>query len=156
MPKPPPGVAFIRPGTKKLPTATALPRLRARRPSSRFEEFCRRFLVHVKGPLTGAPVVFARWQIERVIRPLLDTRLADGRRQFRTCYLTCPRKSGKSTLGAALGLFMLYADAEGGPEIVSAASSADQAAIIFDIASKMVQRSPALRDMAMVYRREIV
>jgi phage terminase large subunit-like protein len=70
--------------------------------------------------------------------------------------MTCPRKQGKSTLGAALALYMLYADGEGGAEIFSAAGSADQAAIIFDIAAKMVAQSPALRDMTMVYRRELV
>src|SRR5262245_2687388 len=127
MPKPPPGVPFIRPGTKKAPTATALPRLRSRTPSGRFLEFCKRFLVHVKGPLTGQPFMLAPWQIERIVLPLFETRLPDGRRQYRTCYLTCPRKQGKSAIGAALALYLLYADNEGGAEIVSAASSADQA-----------------------------
>jgi phage terminase large subunit-like protein len=148
-------VPFIRPGTKEAPTATALPRLHAKTPSGRFLEFCSRFLVHVKGPLTGQPVVFARWQIDRVIRPLFDTRLPDGRRQYRVCYLTCPRKQGKSTIGAAIALYLLYADGEGGAEIISAASSADQAAIIFDTARSMVERSPALREMTMIYRREL-
>ena len=77
------GVPFIRPGTKKAPTATTLPRLRAKTASGRFLEFCRRFLVHVKGPLTGQPFVPARWQIERIVKPLFDTCLPDGRRQYR-------------------------------------------------------------------------
>src|SRR5262249_30843921 len=131
-------VPFIRPGTKKAPTATTLPVLRAKTPSGRFLEFCRRFLVHVKGPKTGQPLVLARWQVERIVKPLFDTRLPDGRRQYRACYLTCPRKQGKSTLGAAIALYLLYADGEGGAEIVSAASSADQAAIIYDTAKSMV------------------
>jgi phage terminase large subunit-like protein len=147
-------VPFIRPGTKKAPTASALPRLRARSPSGRFLEFCRRFLVHTKGPATGRPFIPARWQVDRIIRPLFDTR-QDGRRQYRVAYLTCPRKQGKSTLGAAIALYLLYADDEGGAEIVSAASSADQAAIIYDTARSMVERSEALRDMTMVYRREL-
>lgn len=147
-------IPFIRPGTKKAPTAIKLPALRARRPSRRFLEFCRRFLVHVKGALTGQPFVPARWQIERIIRPLFDT-LADGRRRYRVVYLTCPRKQGKSTLGAAIALFLLYCDREGGAEIISAASSADQAAIIYDTAKSMVERSPDLAAMTMVYRREL-
>jgi phage terminase large subunit-like protein len=129
--------------------------LRATSSSGQFLEFCRRFLVHVKGPKTGQPLELAPWQIKRVVRPLFDTVLPDKRRQYRVCYLTCPRKQGKSTLGAAIALYLLYADGEGGAEIISAASSADQAAIIFDTASSMVQRSPALRDMTMIYRREL-
>src|SRR4029453_9431690 len=82
-------------------------------------------------------------------------RLPDGRRQYRVCYLTCPRKQGKSTIGEAVALSLLYADGEGGAEIISAASSADQAAIIFDTARSMVERSPALREMTMIYRREL-
>jgi phage terminase large subunit-like protein len=148
-------VAYIRPGTKRAPTATALPRLRARTPSGRFLEFCRTHLVHIKGPQTGQPVIWAPWQIASIIKPLFDTRLPDGRRQYRVCYLTCPRKQGKSTLGAALALFLTYADGEGGAEIISAAGSADQAAIIFDVAAAMVARSPALSAMTMTYRREL-
>jgi phage terminase large subunit-like protein len=148
-------VAYIRPGTKTAPRATALPALRGKLPSHRFQDFCRRFLVHVKGPQTGQPVMLARWQVTQIVRPLFDTRGADGRRQYRVCYLSCPRKSGKSTLGAAIALYLTYADAEGGADIISAAGSADQAAIIFDTAAAMVARSPALRDMTMAYRREL-
>jgi integrase len=45
-----------------------------------------------------------------------------------------PRKQGKSTLGAAAALFMLYAD----------------------VAKSMVEASPALRDMTQIYQRELV
>lgn len=148
-------VTYIRPGTKRAPTATRLPPFKSRSPSGRFLEFCREHLVHVKGPDTGKPLVLAPWQIQQIVKPLFDTRLPDNRRQYRTCYLTCPRKQGKSTLGAALALYLTYADGEGGAEIISAAGSADQAAIIFDTAAAMVARSPALSAMTMSYRREL-
>src|SRR4029453_8313635 len=148
-------VAYVRPGTKKAPTATALPPFKARTPAGRFLEFCRTYLVHVKGPATGTPLLLAPWQIKTIVEPLFNTLDGDKHRQYRTCYLTCPRKQGKSTIGAALALYLTYADGEGGAEIVSAAGSADQAAIIFDTAAAMVARSPALRAMTMSYRREL-
>jgi phage terminase large subunit-like protein len=148
-------VAYVRPGTKRAPTATTLPPLKAKTPAGRFVEFCATHLVHVKGPQTGQPVLLAPWQIKSIVRPLFNTQLIDKRRQYRTCYLTCPRKQGKSTLGAALALYLTYADGEGGADIISAAGSADQAAIIFDTAAAMVARSPALRAMTMSYRREL-
>lgn len=148
-------VAYIRPGTKRAPTATSLPPFKARTPAGRFLEFCATHLVHVKGPATGTPLILAPWQVNEIVRPLFNTLLPDKRRQYRTCYLTCPRKQGKSTLGAALALYLTYADGEGGAEIISAAGSADQAAIIFDTAAAMVARSPALSAMTMSYRREL-
>jgi phage terminase large subunit-like protein len=143
-------------GPKALPPATKLPRLRAKTPSGRMVEFCRRFLTHMKGSKAGSPLVLAPWQVKGIIRPLFDTRLPDGRRQYRVCYVTMPRKQGKSTLGAAIALYLLYADGELGAEIVSAAADTDQARIVFDIAKSMVEASPVLRDLTQVYQRELV
>ena len=149
-------VPFIRPGTKKAPTATALPRLRAKTPSGRFLEFCRRFLVHVKGPKTGQPFVLAKWQIEQIVRPLVRHAAANGRRQYRVCYLTCPRKQGKSTLGAAIALFLIYCrrrgrrrDRERGEQRGPGGDHLRHREVDGG------RRSPALRAMTMVYRREL-
>ena len=56
-----------------------------------------------------------------------------------------PRKNGKSTLSAGIGLYLLVADGEQGAEIYSAATSRDQARIVFDEAKRMVGSSPALK-----------
>ena len=56
-----------------------------------------------------------------------------------------PRKNGKSTLSAGIGLYLLVADGEHGAEIYSAATSRDQARIVFDEAKRMVGSSPALK-----------
>jgi phage terminase large subunit-like protein len=143
-------------GPKALPPLEKLPPLRARTPAGRVEEFCRRFLRHCKGRHAGAPLILAPWQIKTIVKPLFDTQLPSGLRQYRTCYCTMPRKNGKSTLGAAIALYMLYADDEPGAEIISAAADTDQAAIVFDVAKSMVEASPALRDMTQIYRRELV
>ena len=69
----------------------------------------------------------------------------DGLRRFRTAYCAVPRKNGKSTLSAGIALYLLVADGEQGAEIYSAATTRDQARIVFDEAKRMVGSSPALR-----------
>jgi phage terminase large subunit-like protein len=145
----------MRAGPKAEPRTSKLPALRSKTPARRVEEFARRFLTHVKGEWAGRPFLFTAWQRRDILEPVFNT-LVDGRRQYRTVYITCPRKQGKTTVGAALALYMLYADGEPGAEIVSAAASRDQAAICFTIARQMVEASPALRDMTQVFQRELV
>ena len=70
---------------------------------------------------------------------------SDGLRRFRTAYCAVPRKNGKSTLSAGIGLYLLVADGEQGAEVYSAATTRDQARIVFDEAKRMVGSSPALK-----------
>lgn len=71
-------------------------------------------------------------------------RTDDGMRRFRYVYLEVGRKNAKSTLTAALSLYMLLADGEPGAQIYSAATTYTQAAIVWGIARRMAERSPAL------------
>lgn len=68
-----------------------------------------------------------------------------GKRRFSTAYIEVPRKNAKSTLSAAVGLYCLCADNEPGADIFAAATKRDQATIVFDIAKKMVDKSPWMR-----------
>jgi len=147
-----------KPGPKAPPTLTELPYLGEKwtAPSERVINFFRYHLTHVKGELAGQPLVLADWQVQDIVKPLFDTRTPDLMRQIRTCYVEVPRKNAKSTLGAGLALYLLFADDEPGAEIVSAAADREQAAIVFDIAKSMVEASPVLKAMAKIYRREIV
>lgn len=70
-----------------------------------------------------------------------ETRL----RRFREGYTEVPRKNAKSTLSSGLGLYMVSADGEHGAEVYSAATTRDQARIVFDDAKAMAQRTPGLR-----------
>lgn len=65
-------------------------------------------------------------------------------RRFRTVYVQLARKNGKSTLAAWIGLYMMVADCEPGAEVYSAATTRDQARIIFNDAKSMVRGSKAL------------
>jgi phage terminase large subunit-like protein len=68
-----------------------------------------------------------------------------GLRRFREGYVEVPRKNAKSTLSSGLALFMLSADGEHGAEVYSAATTKDQARIVFDDARAMAERTPDLR-----------
>ena len=68
-----------------------------------------------------------------------------GLRRFREVYLEVPRKNAKSTLSSGVALYMLTADGEQGAEIYSAATTRDQARIVFDDAKAMSERTPDLR-----------
>ena len=86
----------------------------------------------------------APWQAF-VVGSLFGWQRADGLRRFRTAYCAVPRKNGKSTLSAGIALYLLVADGEQGAEIYSAATTRDQARIVFDEAKRMVGSSPALK-----------
>jgi phage terminase large subunit-like protein len=102
------------------------------------------FLRHSKGEWAGQTFALAPWQAF-VVGSLFGWRRADGLRRFRTAYCAVPRKNGKSTLSAGIALYLLVADGEQGAEIYSAATTRDQARIVFDEAKRMVNSSPALR-----------
>ena len=102
------------------------------------------FLRHSKGEWAGQTFVLAPWQAF-VVGSLFGWQRADRLRGFRTAYCAVPRKNGKSTLSAGIALYLLVADGEQGAEIYSAATTRDQARIVFDEAKRMVGSSPALR-----------
>lgn len=118
--------------------------------------FFRRFLRHQKGEHAGRPLALDDWQADEIIRPLFGWKRADGTRRYRTAYVEIPRKNGKTTIAAGVGLYLLFADGEQGAEVYSAAADREQAAIAFDLAKQMVEAEPALARRAQVFRRSIV
>lgn len=67
-----------------------------------------------------------------------------GLRRFREVFDLRGRKCGKSTETAAVALYCLLADGEGGAEVYCCANKLDQAKLIFKEACNMVRQSPAL------------
>ena len=118
--------------------------------------FIETFVTHTKGELTGQPLLLEEWQKE-IISNLFGWKNKDtGFRKYRTCYIQIPRKNGKTTLCAAIGLYMLFADKERGGEIYAAAGDRNQANIIFDIAKQMIINNPELTKRGKVFRNSIV
>jgi phage terminase large subunit-like protein len=106
-------------------------------------EFFPLLLRHSKGEYARKAFILGPWQ-RFVIGSVLGWKRADGTRRFRYVYEELPRKNGKSTLLAGIGLSMLIADNELGAEVYAAATKKDQARIIFDEARRMVAQSPPL------------
>lgn len=68
-----------------------------------------------------------------------------GLRRFRLVYIECGRKNSKSTMSAPVGIYLTCADDEMGQEVYSAATTRDQAKIVWEVAKNMVQRNAQLR-----------
>jgi phage terminase large subunit-like protein len=77
-------------------------------------------------------------------RPGKSLSWADGTRRFRIAFVEVPRKNGKTTLAAGIGLYLLVADGEAGAEIYCAATKRDQAKLVFADMKAFVRLSPEL------------
>lgn len=106
--------------------------------------FIERYCRHSKGKFGGKPFLLEAWEKALISAIFGIVEKATGRRRFREVILIVARKNGKSALGSAIALYMLFADGEPGAEIYSAATKRDQAKIIWSEAVKMVKKSPAL------------
>lgn len=102
------------------------------------------FLRHSKGEWAGKQFVPDAWQ-QFWIALAFGWMRADGTRRFREVWEEVPRKNGKSTMLAGLGIYLFEFDGEGGAEVYTAATKMDQAKITHSEAVRMVESSPLLR-----------
>jgi phage terminase large subunit-like protein len=92
-----------------------------------------------EGTFVGQPVRLRAWQ-KREIRKIYDNPAGT-----RTAILSFARKNAKTTLSAFLLLLHLVGpEAEVNSQLLSTAQSRDQAAVIFELAAKIVRMSPSL------------
>ena len=102
-------------------------------------------LRHIKGKqFAGKLIVLEPWQIF-LLTTLFGWVDAKGNRRFKIAYVEIPRKNAKSTLASGIALYCLAADGEGGAEVYSAATTRDQARIVFQDAKHMAERCEGLR-----------
>lgn len=107
-------------------------------------EFIENYCKHSKGKLGGKPFVMELWQKALVAATFGIVHKIDGTRKYQEIILVVARKNGKSTLAAAIGLYMMIADGEPGAEVYAVATKKDQAKIIWLEAKRMVRKSPSL------------
>jgi phage terminase large subunit-like protein len=103
---------------------------------------------HVKGKwakLKDNRIKLANWQVFYVGSVFGWVHKKHRTRRFNQSRLYVPRKNAKSTLAAAIGLKMAFADNEHGAEVYSGATTEDQAWEIFGPARQMVLTSPDMR-----------
>lgn len=98
-----------------------------------------------EGRAVWAKIALEPWQVW-LLMTVFGWKRLDGTRRFRTALVLVPRKNAKSTLAAAIGLYMLTADGEGGPNCYSAATTRDQAKVVAEIMWEMAKRCPDFRD----------
>lgn len=108
-------------------------------------------LVHVDGKLAGQHIRLEPWQ-RGMLGNLFGWKRPDGTRRFREALVYVPRKNGKSTIAAGIGLYLFICDDEPGAEVYIAAGEREQAAIIFRTAASMVEYEPELDARCKVYR----
>lgn len=104
-------------------------------------------LPHVEGRWSSETITLQPWQVF-ILGNVYGFRLkADDRRRFNTIFFEVARKSAKSTLVAALGLYHLAHEQEPGAQVICGATTGAQARLVFGIAQKMVRRSTWLREL---------
>lgn len=112
----------------------------------RAERICKfaGLMTHVKGKLAGQPIKLEPWQVF-ILTTVFGWVDDEGRRRFKTAYIEVPRKNAKSTLSSVVALYCLAADGEEGAEVYSAATTRDQARIVWQDAKQMAMKSKGLR-----------
>ncbi len=100
---------------------------------------------------TEAPVGFCldlwqAWLIDRVLERYPDDHpdvKKRGRLRYRQVVISIPRQNGKSVIGAILAMYGLVMH-ELGPQVLSVASSREQAQIVYDRVLYVIQVNPTL------------
>jgi len=99
-------------------------------------------LPHVKGDLAGQRIRLEPWQCFVIAGAFGWVRRGTALRRFRRVTIYVPRGNGKSALSSGVGLYCLAADGEGGAEVYAAATTREQARIVWDSARQMLNKSP--------------
>lgn len=106
--------------------------------------FAERFCKQSQG-IIGAPLQLELFQKAYIQALFGFLERETGFRRYRETMFLVGRKNGKSTLLAAIALYLLIADYEGAAEIYSVATKKDQARKVLTEAVNMVKQSPELR-----------
>ena len=108
-------------------------------------EFIQQYLKIPEGEFVGKPMVLDDFQ-KKFILEIYDNPLGTRR-----AYLSIARKNGKSGLIAGIVLaHVVGPEAKLNTQIVSGAMSRDQAALVFNLACKMIQLSPEIQPLVKI------
>jgi len=102
-------------------------------------------LPHVEGQWATPNIILHPSHVWFVVQ-LFGFRNHDGNRRFTSALFAVARKNAKSTLAAAILLYVLCCEDEEGPQILSAATTYDQASIVWKVAKRMIEKTPDLRE----------
>lgn len=116
-----------------------------------FRFYVENFIKLTKGRWSGQPMELLPWH-DLVCGSLFGWIKPDGLRRFRRGYIEVPKKNSKTTLCAAIGLYMLNGDGEDSSEVYTCANEKDQAGILWGIAADAVEASPDLNSKMEITR----
>jgi phage terminase large subunit-like protein len=107
-------------------------------------------LRHTQGQWAGQPLKPDPWQVAYVLAPVFGWVRWDEDadcyvRIVRELYVDVPRKNGKSTLAGGLAIYMTCADGEQGAQVITAATTKEQAGFVFEPVKKLAEAAPALK-----------
>ena len=117
-------------------------------------EFFEDWLVFYEGEFDGKPFLLESWQTF-IVGSLFGWKTKDGFRRFRTAYCEIGKGAGKSPIAAGIGLYGLAFDDEPGSEIYSAATTREQAGVLFRDAKAFADGSPELKEMLIIDKHNI-
>jgi len=102
-------------------------------------------LPHVEG-VWDSPTIKLEPAQAFFICNLFGFRNPDGSRRFTTALLAVARKNAKSALAAAILLYVFCTEPEMGAQVLSAATTGDQARIVWGVAKRITEKLPDLRE----------
>ena len=103
-------------------------------------------LPHVEGEWSTPEIVLHDAHVFFVVQLFGFRDRASNNRRFSSALFAVARKNAKSTLSAAILLYCECCEREPGAQVISAATTYSQAAIVFRIAQRMVEKTAELRD----------
>jgi phage terminase large subunit-like protein len=105
-------------------------------------DWVQRYCVIPEGKDVGKPVVLRGWQQDEI------RKIYDNPHGTRMALVSFGKKNAKTTLSAFLLLLHLSGpEAKRNSQLVSTAQSRDQAAVLFELAAKVVRMSPVLSEL---------
>jgi phage terminase large subunit-like protein len=108
-------------------------------------------LKHVHGKWRGVQFDQIPWQ-KNAVNDIFGNLKDNGKRQIKTAYIEIPKKQGKSTWAAAIGIKMLCADGEWGAEVYGCAADRGQASIVFNTAVSMIEQDLELSKLCKIIK----
>ena len=103
-------------------------------------------LPHVEGKWGSPTIRLHPAQVFFIVQLFGFRKRSNGTRRYTSALFATARKSGKSTIAAAIMLYCLCCEQEPGAQVISAATTFPQASIIFNVAKRMAEMTPDLRE----------
>lgn len=118
-------------------------------------KFFRDYLSHVKGEKADKSFVLEPWQVAIIVCIFAFKHKQTNLRRYRKVFIYIPRKNGKTTIIAGVALYCLFCDGEPGAEIYCAAADKENATLLFEQCTGMIDNHSELSKRAECWSKNI-